>query len=166
MREETTRRQQRAASMVRAQQLTQESHFSNLDYFITSETGSSPATSPWRKSKETLISMEHGTYIAVEPGLAGPGEKVAGGDQEEEDEECMDWWTKYHASLDTMIEVRQSIASDLHQTPLQHDALHQPLIAVTSPLFIFIFTTITFIQFNFPHGTFLSFTPRSIPLWT
>ena len=109
MREETTRRQQRAASMVRAQQLTQESHFSNLDYFITSETGSSPATSPWRKSKETLISMEHGTYIAVEPGLAGPGEKVAGGDQEEEDEECMDWWTKYHASLDTMIEVRQSI---------------------------------------------------------
>ena len=116
MREETTRRQQRAASMVRAQQLTQESHFSNLDYFITSETGSSPTTSPWRKSKETLISMEHGTYIAVEPGLAGPGEKVAGGDPEEEDEECMDWWTKYHASLDTMIEVRQSIITVLQQT--------------------------------------------------
>ena len=120
MREETTRRQQRAASMVRAQQLTHESHFSNLDYFITSETGSSPTTSPWRKSKETLISMEHGTYIAVEPGLAGPGEKVAGGDPEEEDEECMDWWTKYHASLDTMIEVRQSTITVLQQTCIRH----------------------------------------------
>ena len=169
MREETTRRQQRAASMVRAQQLTQEPHFSNLDYFITSETGSSPTTSPWRKSKETLISMEHGTYIAVEPGLAGPGEKVAGGDPEEEDEECMDWWTKYHASLDTMIEVRQSTITVLQQTASDIITARCITPTINSSYLTIIFlidTTITFIQFNFPHGTFLSFTPRSIPLWT
>ena len=155
--------------MVRAQQLTQEPHFSNLDYFITSETGSSPTTSPWRKSKETLISMEHGTYIAVEPGLAGPGEKVAGGDPEEEDEECMDWWTKYHASLDTMIEVRQSTITVLQQTASDTITARCITPTINSSYLTIIFlidTTITFIQFNFPHGTFLSFTPRSIPLWT
>ena len=60
---------------------------------------SSPA--PWTKSKETLISMEHGTYIAVE----SVPDKTPTGDNDDDDEECMDWWTKYHASLDNMIEV-------------------------------------------------------------
>ena len=32
-------------------------------------------------------------------------EKVPGTDNEDDDEECMDWWTKYFASIDTMIEV-------------------------------------------------------------
>ena len=47
--------------------------------------------------------MEHGTYIAVDSvpeKTSGPGQET-----EEEDEESMDWWTKYHASLDTLIEV-------------------------------------------------------------
>ena len=30
-------------------------------------------------------------------------------DDAEEDEESMDWWTKYFASIDTMIEVSSSI---------------------------------------------------------
>ena len=33
------------------------------------------------------------------------GEGASEGVGEEEDEESMDWWTKYFASIDTMIEV-------------------------------------------------------------
>ena len=57
--------------------------------------------------------MEHGTYIQVE---TVPDNKAATGDNDDDDEECMDWWTKYHASLDTMIEVRQSTITVLQQT--------------------------------------------------
>ena len=54
--------------------------------------------------------MEHGTYIAVDSvpeKTSGPGQET-----EEEDEESMDWWTKYHASLDTLIEVDKSFLHD------------------------------------------------------
>ena len=80
---------------------------SNLDYLITESSLMSPSTttasSPWHKSKETLISMEHGTYIPVES--SGPEKHPTTGEEEEDDEESMDWWTKYFASIDTMIEV-------------------------------------------------------------
>ena len=33
------------------------------------------------------------------------GQVAPAPDDDEDDEESMDWWTKYHASLDTMIEV-------------------------------------------------------------
>ena len=52
-------------------------------------------------SKETLVSLELGTWV---PGEQGVGQG-AGHEEAEEDEESRDWWTKYHASLDTMIEV-------------------------------------------------------------
>ena len=45
-----------------------------------------------------------GTYIAVDT----VPEKAPGTDNEDDDEECMDWWTKYFASIDTMIEVINS----------------------------------------------------------
>ena len=104
MREDMNRR--RAQSLVRTQAHTApvDATYNNFDFFISSETnGTSPASSPWHKSKETLISMDHGTYIAVD----NLPDKVPGNkdDDEEEDEDCMDWWTKYHASLDNMIEV-------------------------------------------------------------
>ena len=80
---------------------------SNLDYLITESSLMSPShttSSTWHKSKETLISMEHGTYIPVE--ASGPEKHPASGEEEEDDEESNDWWTKYFASIDTMIEVR------------------------------------------------------------
>ena len=102
MREDLNRK--RAQSLVRtAQTAPVDTTYNNFDYFIATETsGVSPSSSPWHKSKETLISMEHGTYIMVDtlPDKI-PGNK----DNEDEDEDCMDWWTKYHASLDNMIEV-------------------------------------------------------------
>ena len=44
-----------------------------------------------------------GTYVPADS-TVGKGQAVLQ-DEEEEDEESMDWWTKYFASLDTMIEV-------------------------------------------------------------
>merc|ERR1712198_62298 len=104
MRDEMTRK--RTQSLI---QSAQESNFTNFDYFISSD-GTSSHSSPWHKSKETLISMEHGTYIAVDSvpeKTSGPGQET-----EEEDEESMDWWTKYHASLDTLIEIYPIIDVD------------------------------------------------------
>merc|ERR1719336_1444847 len=69
------------------------------------------------KSKETVISLDYGTYTPVSPykeanghmkgNGAAAGEMVAPAatDDAEEDEESMDWWTKYFASIDTMIEI-------------------------------------------------------------
>ena len=46
------------------------------------------------------------------------GQTAAPPDEDEEDEESMDWWTKYHASLDTMIEVGYlPVFYDLHPMP-------------------------------------------------
>ena len=46
------------------------------------------------------------------------GQTAATPDEDEEDEESMDWWTKYHASLDTMIEVGYlPVFYDLQQMP-------------------------------------------------
>ena len=44
-----------------------------------------------------------GVYLPVSPKKGGEGASEGVG--EEEDEESMDWWTKYFASIDTMIEV-------------------------------------------------------------
>ena len=85
---------------------------SNLDYLITEGSLRSPSTTvttPWHKSKETLISMEHGTFIPVE--TSGPEKHPGGGEDEEDDEESMDWWTKYFASIDTMIEVSLGLSA-------------------------------------------------------
>ena len=91
---------------------SQAREMSNLDYLISEGSLMSPSTtttsSPWHKSKETLISMEHGTYIPVETSVAE--KHPAPGEEEEDDEESMDWWTKYHASLDTMIEVSAAVS--------------------------------------------------------
>ena len=48
-----------------------------------------------------------GTYIPADTGM-GKG-TVVPHDEEDDDEESMDWWTKYFASLDTMIEVGLSV---------------------------------------------------------
>ena len=92
IREERERRNAQAL----ARQAQEMNHFDCL----ISEGGSN--TSQWHKSKETLISMEHGTYIPVETSVP---DKPPPSADEEDDEESMDWWTKYFASLDTMIEV-------------------------------------------------------------
>ena len=43
----------------------------------------------------------NGQYKGGEVGGPGPCQE-----EQEDDEESMDWWTKYFASIDTMIEVR------------------------------------------------------------
>ena len=43
-------------------------------------------------------------------------------DDAEEDEESMDWWTKYFASIDTMIEVRIS-SSQSHSLSVSRNQL-------------------------------------------
>ena len=83
-----------------AQALARQAQEMNHFDCLISEGGSN--TSQWHKSKETLISMEHGTYIPVETSVP---DKPPPSADEEDDEESMDWWTKYFASLDTMIEV-------------------------------------------------------------
>lgn len=60
------------------------------------------------KSRFNTRSHFQGTYIAVE---TVPDSKTPTGDNDDDDEECMDWWTKYHASLDNMIEVSLPIIS-------------------------------------------------------
>ena len=51
---------------------------------------------------ETTVTLIEST--ANLPPVTGPENKKDNNDAEE-DEESMDWWTKYFASIDTMIEV-------------------------------------------------------------
>ena len=108
MREEINRRKAGELAM-RAREM------STFDCLITDGAAHSPTSSPWNKSKETLISMEHGTYIPME--TSNPDKHATTGGDEEDDEESMDWWTKYFASLDTMIEVSESISVTARQIP-------------------------------------------------
>ena len=58
-----------------------------------------------------------GTYSPVSPLREANGQCKAGEvggqgpcqEEQEDDEESMDWWTKYFASIDTMIEVRGKV---------------------------------------------------------
>ena len=131
MREEEDRK--RAQSIIRSQQgkiqvgdtqeqntiIISDSNFDNFDNFIPAD-GNSLLSSPWYRSKETLLAMDYviiqmiflqvismsyqGTYIPADATVM-KGQAVPPDDDDEDDEESMDWWTKYFASLDTMIEV-------------------------------------------------------------
>jgi hypothetical protein len=59
-----------------------------------------------RSSTEPSCSPFQGAYRPLSPKKEGG----AGEPGEEEDEESMDWWTKYFASIDTMIEVNNNLS--------------------------------------------------------
>merc|ERR1719347_905595 len=108
-------------------------HAEGLEKLLSGDTSPAAENTSLLKSKETLISLDYGTYHASTPGPSptpnAPANGHAGGapegqgpqDQEpEEDEESMDWWSKYFASLDTLIEESkanrtESIAGDTGQ---------------------------------------------------
>ena len=68
-----------------------------------------------------------GTYIPADTSMVkGPAVPQ---DDEEDDEESMDWWTKYFASLDTMIEVGVGVFLLLLITPARY--IQYPMLNIT-----------------------------------